>query len=103
MGVWPAASASGAPLAITRPPSGPPPGPSSSSQSHAARTCGWCSITKTECPASTSRLSTPFSRATSSRCWPTVGSSRMYSVPSLARLHSSLAILSRCTSPPESA
>ena len=46
----PAASASGVPLAITCPPSGPPPGPSSTSQSQAASRCGWCSTTNTDPP-----------------------------------------------------
>ena len=31
------------PCAMTRPPSGPPPGPSSTNQSQATSRCGWCS------------------------------------------------------------
>src|SRR6266568_493772 len=76
--VWlvaPAATCSGVPCATSRPPSSPPSGPRSMSQSAARMTSRLCSMTSSECPASTRRWKTFRSTRTSSKCRPVVGSS----------------------------
>src|SRR5262249_8510602 len=78
--VWEAGSAatsSGVPAAITSPPSSPPSGPMSIRRSADLITSRLCSITTTLLRASTRRRSTSRSRATSAKCRPVVGSSRM--------------------------
>ena len=72
-----AATSSGVPTAIARPPSSPPSGPMSISRSADLITSRLCSITTTLLPASTSRCSTSSRRCTSAKCRPVVGSSRM--------------------------
>ena len=63
--VSPRAMSSGVPSATTRPPARPPPGPSSRIQSAALSTDGWCSITTSESPRSTSCCITVINRITS--------------------------------------
>ena len=68
VGVRPSANSSGGPAATTCPPSGPPPGPNSISQSHSTRAWGLCSTTITDAPSSTNVRRTSISLATSDRC-----------------------------------
>ena len=60
----------------TVPPSGPAPGPRSTTWSAIAMTSGLCSTTSTVLPLSRSRSSSRFIRSTSWGCRPTVGSSK---------------------------
>ena len=85
--VWPMAAArtaAGGPVATIVPPSSPPSGPRSMSQSAAAMTSRLCSMTTTECPAATRRSSAATSFATSAKCKPVVGSSNRNNVRPLA-------------------
>src|SRR5665213_487033 len=66
---------SGVPAATRHPPSSPPSGPRSITQSAHLITSRLCSITSTVFPRSTSRCSTSSSLRTSSKCSPVVGSS----------------------------
>ena len=68
---------SGVPVATTVPPRSPPSGPKSMSQSQHFMTSKLCSIMIIEPPASTKRRNTPISLATSSKCKPVVGSSKI--------------------------
>src|SRR5262249_38808637 len=97
-----AATSSGVPQAIKRPPLWPPSGPRSITQSAVLITSRLCSITTTECPLSTRRFRLCRSRSMSAKCRPVVGSSRMYKLclPRLS-LPSSPASLTRWASPPE--
>src|SRR5690348_1796952 len=72
-----AATSSGVPVAMMRPPPAPPSGPRSTIQSAVLITSRLCSITTTVLPWSTSRCSTRSSCSMSWKCRPVVGSSRM--------------------------
>src|SRR5690606_37606266 len=95
------ATSSGVPTATTWPPLCPPSGPRSITQSAVLMTSRLCSITTTVLPCSTSSCSTSKSFATSWKCRPVVGSSRISSVRPVARRHSSLARFTCFASPPE--
>ncbi len=94
------ATCSGVPSATMRPPSRPPSGPRSITWSADRTTSRLCSITTMVLPWSTSWCNTSRSLATSWKCRPVVGSSRMYRVRPVPRRDSSLASLTRCASPP---
>ena len=79
-------TSSGVPNATTSPPASPPSGPRSISQSLARITSRLCSITISECPASSSLRMARMSLAMSSKCRPVVGSSNMNNEPRLARV-----------------
>ena len=70
-----AATCSGVPSAMTRPPPDPPSGPMSMTQSALLMTSRLCSMTITVLPLSTRPCSTPSSLRMSSKCSPVVGSS----------------------------
>ncbi|HVQ26533.1 MAG TPA: hypothetical protein VMV01_15205, partial [Planctomycetota bacterium] len=70
-----AASASGVPWKTRLPPSAPPSGPRSITQSACLITCRLCSITTSVAPPSSRRCSAFSSSATSPRWSPVVGSS----------------------------
>src|SRR5680860_1860992 len=95
------ATSSGVPSEPRRPPSSPPSGPRSIIQSADLITSRLCSITATVLPESTKRCNTSSNLATSAKCNPVVGSSRMYRVSPVATLDNSVASLTRCASPPE--
>src|SRR5258705_1787860 len=95
------ASSSGVPVAATRPPSSPPSGPRSITQSAVFTTSRLCSMITTVLPCSTSLLSTSSRRWMSAKCRPVVGSSRMYRVRPVARRESSVASFTRWASPPD--
>src|SRR5229473_7725312 len=78
------ATCSGVPVAIILPPRSPPSGPRSISQSADLMTSRLCSITRSDAPPSSSLRNALRSFAMSSKCNPVVGSSRMYSTPSLS-------------------
>ena len=69
------ATSAGVPVATTRPPASPPPGPRSMTQSAVAIASRSCSTRTTVLPASTSRCSWRSSSAMSAGCSPEVGSS----------------------------
>src|SRR6478609_7776295 len=71
-----AATCSGVPSAMIRPPRAPPSGPRSTIQSAVLITSRLCSITSTVLPPSTRRWSTSSSFSTSAKWRPVVGSSR---------------------------
>ena len=67
-------------MAMISPPPSPPSGPRSMTQSAVLMTSRLCSMTTMVLPSSRRRCSTSSSCATSWKCRPVVGSSRMYSV-----------------------
>src|SRR5438874_12956023 len=75
------ATSSGVPTATTSPPASPASGPRSTTQSADLITSRLCSITTRECPRSTRRWNNRSSMATSSKCSPVVGSSKMKRLP----------------------
>ena len=75
------ATSSGVPTATISPPSSPASGPRSTIQSALLITSRLCSITTSECPRSTRRWNNCSSIATSSKCSPVVGSSKMKRLP----------------------
>ncbi len=85
-----AATCSGVPRAMIRPPRLPPSGPRSTIQSAVLMTSRLCSMTRTVLPLSTSRWRTWSSFSTSAKWRPVVGSSRTYSVRPVARRDSSV-------------
>jgi hypothetical protein len=91
----------GVPSATRRPPSGPPPGPRSRTQSHARMTSRSCSTTITLAPSSTSACSASTTYDASSACSPALGSSTTKRAP-LVSSPRARASLSRCASPPDS-
>src|SRR5258708_32730194 len=70
------ATCSGVPCATMRPPSSPPSGPRSISQSALRITSRLCSMMMIQLPRSVNRWSTSSSFFTSSKCRPVVGSSK---------------------------
>src|SRR5262245_12087948 len=104
------ATISGVPSTTMLPPPSPPSGPRSMIQSASAIRSRLCSITMTECPASTSRCNTSTSRRTSAMCRPIVGSSRMNRLcramgsnklrGSFSPLNKWVTSFTRCASPP---
>ena len=87
------------PLASSRPPSSPAPGPRSIRRSAAMITSGSCSTTSTVLPRSRSSCMILTSLAVSRECRPIDGSSSTYSAPT-SRDPSELASWMRCDSPP---
>ena len=92
---------SGVPSAIISPPSFPPSGPRSMTQSDSSITSSWCSITTTVFPILTRWSKTFISLSTSWGCSPVVGSSKRYRVLPAVLVESSLASFSLWASPPK--